>query len=567
MSIEKILTDFVSSKEPGAIVLKGRWGVGKTHFWKNRIASQLLDKPWKKKYSYVSLFGINSLSELKAALAVATDEFDRDAIRNKRLGSKWIGWFWRALKWVSDILQLAPRIGSQLSKVYERIGFLLVKERTISFDDIERRGKGLELNDFLGLVSFLVEQKKCRVVAIVNSDQFSENDQKVWDLHREKVFNGEINYAPTLEETISLGLREDVRAPWYGTTYSSLKELKVSNIRLVERTARYMRLIWSEFHDSELRGDVAERIAKVIPLLVWSTHGRGEGAPPLEYLKDVANTDFFTLDRKKEDQRTPQEKEWTRILNDYGYSFEEGLDYALATMIENGIPDRELIAKSIDDFEARADFRLSREAWHDSWGLYHDSVTDNGEEIISAFEKNWPPVAAHEHSTNLESAVRIMRLLNRPDLATSFIKLWVDARKGKRIEELSPRELHMFKKLDDAEILGAIENAIQSNEEIYCDLDEAFRISLERDYPPQEALRAFAKASQSELVSVLKNSQGKDFMRTVKKLANLRDHPEGSREKIVGEKFWRACSEIALVSALNADRMNNWLGISSVDRR
>lgn len=65
------------------MVLRGRWGIGKTYLWKNRVLPAVLIKPWKTRYSYVSLFGIGSLPELKVALAVATEEFNYDADRRR----------------------------------------------------------------------------------------------------------------------------------------------------------------------------------------------------------------------------------------------------------------------------------------------------------------------------------------------------------------------------------------------------------------------------------------------------------------------------------------------------
>ncbi|MEG2885374.1 MAG: P-loop NTPase fold protein, partial [Acinetobacter sp.] len=44
-----------------AIAITGSWGVGKTFFWKRCIDGY----HFKKKYVYVSLFGLESLSDLK----------------------------------------------------------------------------------------------------------------------------------------------------------------------------------------------------------------------------------------------------------------------------------------------------------------------------------------------------------------------------------------------------------------------------------------------------------------------------------------------------------------------
>lgn len=59
MSVSKVksaLVDFVKGEKDRAIVLKGNWGTGKTHLWKQAVLESC-DSFNKRNYSYVSLFG------------------------------------------------------------------------------------------------------------------------------------------------------------------------------------------------------------------------------------------------------------------------------------------------------------------------------------------------------------------------------------------------------------------------------------------------------------------------------------------------------------------------------
>lgn len=72
MSIEIVKSQirrFLSSDEPEVICISGRWGVGKTYAW-NQYVKDAHDGAniALKRYSYVSLFGVNSLDELKYAI-------------------------------------------------------------------------------------------------------------------------------------------------------------------------------------------------------------------------------------------------------------------------------------------------------------------------------------------------------------------------------------------------------------------------------------------------------------------------------------------------------------------
>ena len=70
MSIETIkseITRFLESETPEVMAIKGKWGTGKTYLW-NELLKENKDKIKFEKYSYVSLFGINSLDVFKYAI-------------------------------------------------------------------------------------------------------------------------------------------------------------------------------------------------------------------------------------------------------------------------------------------------------------------------------------------------------------------------------------------------------------------------------------------------------------------------------------------------------------------
>ena len=70
LDVKAALNGFLSSDEPRAVALTGNWGRGKTFFWNLAIVEFIRNKgvDCKVKYSYVSLFGISSISELKDAI-------------------------------------------------------------------------------------------------------------------------------------------------------------------------------------------------------------------------------------------------------------------------------------------------------------------------------------------------------------------------------------------------------------------------------------------------------------------------------------------------------------------
>jgi hypothetical protein len=571
VSIETALKRIVASNEPGAIVLQGRWGVGKTYFWRQQIIRPALTELSDARYSYVSLFGINSLAELKTALAFATDEFDREArVRRRRIGKLgWLWgakdwafkWFWKSSGWLPDALASTPKVGASVAKIYERAAFFLVRKRIICFDDIERHGRNLDIKDFLGLVSYLVDQRACRVVVILNSEELGV-DQATWDAMREKVFDGELSYQPLVAETVALGLSEVREESWHTVMRSSLETLGISNIRLIRRTASFMRRALEVCSAENLQPETVEHMSRALAILVYSVHGQGEGAPPTAMVMQSGLYDpLIAYMREKEESQTEQEKRWGELLANYPLSLHEMLDNALLGMVQSGYPDSNVLCSAIAKFEADAGLRLKKNAWEKAWRCYHDSIGDNGQKIVEAFEETWPGVSVVENAVNLQSLARLLRLLGRADLATRFINEWVVQRTGERIRELDLDEMSSFRRIEDKEIL---ETAAEVRKAADSDLtlQEAFGIT--KDDPGRyddRAIAAFSRASPHEIVQIIEANPGPDLQAVIKRMLTLPQSLSQPSWHRAGDNMQRACEIVAARSLLDADRMSNWFDI------
>jgi hypothetical protein len=170
--VESEIKRFLSTKEAEVISISGHWGVGKTFAW-NRYLGEGHAKGsiGLSRYSYVSLFGINSLDEFKYSIF-------ENSVKSSDIG---VAPSLETLR--SNAAALAERLGrksvwflQQIPVVKNYVGglgpawFLTVRESIICVDDIERRGRGLTVREVLGLVSNLKEQKRCKVALILNDD-------------------------------------------------------------------------------------------------------------------------------------------------------------------------------------------------------------------------------------------------------------------------------------------------------------------------------------------------------------------------------------------------------------
>lgn len=131
--IERELTHFLERKTPAAYCVTGPWGTGKTFLWQNVILPRARDLPYKpvlpddlppgefdyRYYSYVSLFNINSIQELKRAIFDARLPRDRWW---KPLTDEDVKRNWRTnLFFTGKVAVAALRFGSLAEEVFAKL--------------------------------------------------------------------------------------------------------------------------------------------------------------------------------------------------------------------------------------------------------------------------------------------------------------------------------------------------------------------------------------------------------------------------------------------------------------
>lgn len=228
----------LSSPPQYAVLLKGKWGVGKTWFLKEIMASLHNPDYRVKTHLYVSLYGVASFEEIE-------NDFFRQL--HPLLSSKGMA--------------LAGKIGKGLLKTTLKIdldgdgkgdasvttqipdinlpdylsnteGLILV------FDDLERAS--MDLENLLGYINYFVEHQGYKVIIIANEEELFHKEEKAevsYKRIKEKLIGKTFEIQPRLELAISNFIKE-VES---GTT----QELFNSNIELIKdyyRRSAYLNL-------------------------------------------------------------------------------------------------------------------------------------------------------------------------------------------------------------------------------------------------------------------------------------------------------------------------------------
>ena len=144
------------------IMLSGKWGSGKTFFWKNIIATDEFKKELSDKnsaYSYVSLYGKSSIEEIENDIFA---QIYFSAIGGDNLVTKTFSTFTKYSKRYGnlfssfDFSKLAEGLENEQKDNKERVALERLKNGAIiCFDDFERKSKDIDLNDLFGFITNL----------------------------------------------------------------------------------------------------------------------------------------------------------------------------------------------------------------------------------------------------------------------------------------------------------------------------------------------------------------------------------------------------------------------------
>lgn len=426
--MEREISRFLLDKSPEVMAIKGPWGVGKTYWWNYVLDRVKADgNTGLEKYAYVSLFGINSLSDLRRQVFQQTQGIRDKVAPNVESFSTRIGEFakrWRKLETIREV----PALKNFLPDM-DSLTFLSAKDTIICLDDLERMGTGLDLADCMGLVSALKEQRNCKVVLIFNDDYLERIGKDSYQTYREKVVDIELRFMPQPMEAVEIALSESPEL--LERVRESVIQLDIANIRIIkkiEKTAKLILPILARFEP-----EVTNNALKTLVLLIWCYYNRGnDDIPPYEYVKrNTGHASFYGF--FDSDKLSGQEKQWNLLLQEYGYLSTDEFDLQIAATVENGFIDDEKFLEQAEKIDSQIKHSKSEESFSEAWKLYHDTFENNEHEVVQGLYESFKKNVKHISPVNLNGTVRLFRELGKYELADKIISLYVEARKDEPI--------------------------------------------------------------------------------------------------------------------------------------
>lgn len=549
--LKKQIFNFLASETPEVMAIKGEWGVGKTYSWKKfLVEANSKNKVKLNRYSYVSLFGINSLEAFKYTIfenvikkEIIGTEASIETFKNnatgliESFGRQSINFF----KGVPVVKNIAPAI--------ETISFLSLSSTLICIDDLERKGKSLDIKDILGLVSLLKEQKKCKIVLLLND---GEEGLEEYTKYREKVIDIELKFAPSPRECAAIAYSDD--KDFYSDLSEHVTNLGIKNIRILKKIETLVDLAvpLAEKYEPEILAQVIHSLA----LYSWCYYcsNSNKEVPTLDFVTDQSYSIYGLVDDEKE---TEEERKWKTILQSYNYQLADELDLVVAAAVKDGFfVEDEFESKAITKNEEIIASK-SKSSFTDAWKLYHDSFDDNRDEVINVIFDNFQHNYRHISPSGLNGTVSLFRKLGENKKASKLIDLYIEKRKD-QTELFDLEEINTFGEIQDSEIIDKFSkqySAITKDED---PLEILERISDKSGWSQKDEV-VLANTSIDRYFQIFKTTRGKKLSRVISACLRFGQFVNASdKQKEISNRAIEALKRIGNENDLNRIRVKKF---------
>jgi hypothetical protein len=411
---------FLKNSEPGVLCINGAWGVGKTFLWR-QVLAQLRKAGGLSftRYSYVSLFGLNSLDDLKSAMFENMEWLDQDATSFAQRGKAGAKALAARAKKLSELAGALPWVGQAFTKS-RSLYFSLIQDQIVCIDDLDRRSDHLDVKDVLGLISFLREQRGCKVALILNAKKLGDGSEQFENL-LEKVIEEKVILAPTAIEsaTIALEGKSDLLSL---RLKSNCESLGIRNIRVIKQIERIVRRV-DEFLP-QFSQAVRDQATNSLTLYGWSKYDR-ENSIRMDFLK-TSPLERHLARGDQDETESADEAAWDSLLAKYNYGHADDFDLTLLNYVDTMILDIEAIQNEARKLQEQQRLSALHGTLEAAWRPFHDSFADNEDEVVSALFDGNKTSFEVVSLPNLNVAVGLLKELGRNNEASELLKFFAE---------------------------------------------------------------------------------------------------------------------------------------------
>jgi len=407
------VVNIILDSKPKVLSIYGEWGVGKSFFWKSSIIEWTETYHLEKmKYSYISLFGVSSIDEMKNSV-FENFVYLKD-IKNKESDFR-VNRIFIPLK---RMLKKSHRVAGEIPVIKPFNSYIniaiskIVANSIVCIDDIERRSKNIDMSEVLGFANYLKEFANCKVVLIINNS----NEPDYFKI-KEKVIDFGIEFNPSLHDVAEITFKDIF---YKDILYDFIQDVNLKNIRVIQKIVNNIELIQGLIN--ELNDGLVIKIIRQICFITWSDELSGvyDSVPTLKYIFENKVSDSKELQQSSV-------KEWIRMKHEYNFIPLTQLSRNLHSIITTGRFDivnfKETISSIQEEFEISSGNKKYNTAFNylvSSFIPEKDDVTS----VISTFKENVKYISIYD----LESMVSLLRYIGEDNKCTEVIGMFFENR-------------------------------------------------------------------------------------------------------------------------------------------
>ena len=249
------------------VLINGTWGIGKTYYLNNYLKEQ--------KHIYMSLFGLNSMDEIRNGLYFQLNKclsiFKTFA---KSVSGTSVG--------ISIVSVPIPNFKFDIEKAIKKE--LKNDNIILVIDDLERKSENISIRELLGFIETLSQINGIKILLIANEEAILPEDKNVFNLFKEKVVNKTYNvyqYSSDAVLEISNKLLDDNpihniidKVSFMEVIADVLSKHKVKNLRTLSKAILFSKIILENVNNEILTlTDKKEIIKASFAVVIENTDG------------------------------------------------------------------------------------------------------------------------------------------------------------------------------------------------------------------------------------------------------------------------------------------------------
>ena len=433
------------------------------------------------------------------------------------------------------------------------------RSRLICIDDLERKGKNLRIQDVMGLISYLRERRKCKIVLILNEDELDQAERGDFEKYQEKVIDVSLLFAPNEEDSVKIALGE-ARVGVLATLGEFCISLGVSNIRIIKKIERLVLQV--EPLLSGMQEAVLRQAVQTLTLFGWAHYSKQAGL--IDYSLNKLTDPLMGLGG--EDKLTEDERKWQGILDAYGFTSVDHLDLALLEGIRAGFFDEERLVRRAQELDQQNKALSSQKDIEAAWRRYRDSFDADDKLVVQGLLDACRKNIDHLSVGGLNSAMRVLKALGQADDAKALL----DEFMAKRQEDRAFFDLdaHPFpEELDDPDLRAAFAERLGTLIEKRDPAEILIRIDADKSWSIDD-IKTLCTLGAEDFYGIFKKLKAIDLRRAVRASLSLgRNNPNDKDHASITANATEGLKRIAAELNVNKLRVAKWVSVSTSSPR